>query len=185
MKNIILFLTISILLPACQGGNSGNSNTSEIREAKGGKKYGGIFKVNQNEYIKSLYPPNIIDVYSYRVSTLIYEGLFKFNPNTLEPTLAIAESFEVDETNTIYTIKLRKGVRFHDADCFPDGKGREVTADDVKYCFTLVCTQNKNNQGFTIFEGLLKGADEYYKASAGGNKPAKEIEGVKVIDSHT
>jgi peptide/nickel transport system substrate-binding protein len=185
MKRFIFFLIIAALISACGGGNSGNSDTNTTREAKGGKRYGGIFKVNQNEYVRSLYPLNIVDVYSYRVSTLIYEGLFKFNPTTLEPALAIAESFEVDDTGTIYTIKLRKGVRFHDADCFPDGKGREVTAEDVKYCFTMVCTQDKNNQGFTIFEGLLKGADEYYKASAGGNKPAKEIEGIKVIDSHT
>ncbi|MDW8297284.1 MAG: ABC transporter substrate-binding protein [Raineya sp.] len=181
--NGILVVFFCALLVNCKKGSE--SKSEDLKEAKGGKMYGGVLKVNQTEYIRSLYPLNIVDVYSYRVSTLIYEGLFKFNPIDLTPEPALAESVEIDETKTTYTIKLRQGVKFHDADCFSDGKGREVTAEDVKYCFTRVCTQDKNNQGFTIFEGLLKGADEYYQASANGNKPAKEIEGIQVLDKYT
>jgi peptide/nickel transport system substrate-binding protein len=184
MKKIAVFLIAIATITSC-GNGTDKTGSESLKEAKGGKKYGGVLKVNQNEYIKSLYPLNIIDVYSYRVSTQVYEGLFKFNPQDLMPTEALAESYTLDETKTIYTIKLRKGVRFHDADCFEGGKGREVTAEDIKFCFTQVCIQNKNNQGFTIFQGLLKGADEYYAASANGNKPSKEIEGIKVVDSHT
>ncbi|MDX1904749.1 MAG: ABC transporter substrate-binding protein [Thermonemataceae bacterium] len=183
MKRIAYFLVTIAIFTTC-GGNSNKENNT-LKEAKGGKKYGGIFKVNLNEYIKSLYPLNIIDIYSYRVSTQVYEGLFKFNANDLSPKEAIAESYTIDESKTVYTIKLRKGIKFHDADCFEGGKGREVTAEDVKFCFTQVCTQSKNNQGFTIFDNLLKGANDYYNASAGGKKPSKEIEGIKVVDKYT
>ena len=67
---------------------------------------------------------------------------------------------------------------------FPDGKGREMTANDVKFCFTLLCTQNRSNQGFTIFDGVVKGANDYYSASANGT-PDFEIEGIKVVDDYT
>jgi peptide/nickel transport system substrate-binding protein len=184
MKRITVFLITLAIATAC-GDNSEKTGSNTFKEAKGGKRYGGVLKVNQNEYIKSLYPLQIIDVYSYRVSTQVYEGLFKFNPQDLSPVEALAESYTLDESKTVYTIKIRKGVFFHDNECFKDGKGRELTAEDVKYCFTQVCTQSKNNQGFSIFDGLLKGANEYYEASADGKKPSKEIEGIKVLDSHT
>ncbi len=162
-----------------------NGATNLPKDAKGGKVYGGVFKLNETEYIKSLYPLSIIDVYSLRTATQIYEGLLKFKQDDLSLMPALAESYSVDETKTIYTFVLRKGVLFHDNECFSGGKGREMTAEDVKYCFTRTCTQDAQNQGFSVFQDVLKGANEYYKASAGGKKPSFEVEGLKVIDKNT
>jgi oligopeptide transport system substrate-binding protein len=144
-----------------------------------------VFKVNESDYIKNLFPHNITDAISYRVANQVYEGLMKFNQADLSLIKGIAEDYSVDPSKTVYTFKLRKGVFFHDNECFPGGKGRELTAEDVKFCFTQLCTQNINNQGFSVFQGILKGADEYYKASEGGKKPSFEVEGIKVIDPNT
>jgi peptide/nickel transport system substrate-binding protein len=51
---------------------------------------------------------------------------------------------------------------------FDNGKGREVVAEDIKHCFTTICTQDPNNQSFSIFKDILKGANKYDQASAGG-----------------
>ena len=146
----ILFTTIfSAFLVSCgDTQNADNGVVSLPKDAKGGKSYGGVFKLNETEYIKSLYPLSIIDVYSLRTATQIYEGLLKFKQDDLSLMPALAESYSVDETKTIYTFVLRKGVFFHDNECFPSGKGREMTAEDVKYCFTRTCTQDAQNQGF-------------------------------------
>ncbi|MBC7451727.1 MAG: ABC transporter substrate-binding protein [Cytophagales bacterium] len=186
-KSLLPLLLAAMFMGACSGDKDGKSENAEaLVEAKGGKYSGGIFKYNESEFIKNLFPHNITDATSYRIATQVYEGLLKFTQDSLKLTPGLAESFTLDASKTVYTFKLRKGVLFHDNDAFPEGKGRELTAEDVKYCFTLLCTSNpQQNQGFSMFQGILKGADEYYKASTGGVKPAFEVDGIKVIDPLT
>jgi peptide/nickel transport system substrate-binding protein len=57
--------------------------------------------------------------------TMFYNGLTELD-ETMNPKLALAESIENDKA-TVWTIKLRKGVQFHN--------GKELNADDV--VFTL------------------------------------------------
>ncbi len=187
MKKLLLTLACAgVLLSSCDTTKeTGSGESSNLTAAKGGRYYGGVFKVNESDYIKNLFPHNITDAISYRVANQVYEGLMKFNQADLSLIKGIAEDYSVDPSKTVYTFKIRKGVFFHDNECFPNGKGRELTAEDVKFCFTQLCTQNINNQGFSVFQGILKGADEYYKASEGGKKPSFEVEGIKVIDPNT
>lgn len=186
-KVLVILLCAGLSLYSCQQPKEGDTSDPEaLREAKGGKYYGGLFKVNESDYFKNLFPHNIRDAISYRIATQVYEGLVKFDPADLSLVPSLAESWTEDTSKTVYTFKLRKGVFFHDNPCFPEGKGREMTAEDVKYAFTLLCTEHINNQGFSaVFKGVLKGADRYYEASAGGKKPNFEVEGIKVIDPST
>ena len=157
-----------------------------LRKGKGGRFYGGVFKINEPEFIKTMFPHNITDAISTRVASQIYEGLFKFDPADLSIKKCLIEDYTVDSSGTTYTFKLKKNIYFHNDPCFTGGKGRLVTANDVKFCFTLLCTQNANNQGFgSVFKDVLKGANEYYNASADGKIPAKEVEGIKVVDNNT
>jgi peptide/nickel transport system substrate-binding protein len=55
--------------------------------------------------------------------TMFYNGLTDLD-DRLNPTLALAESIE-HEKATVWTIKLRKGVQFHD--------GKELTSEDVVF----------------------------------------------------
>ncbi|MCU0429449.1 MAG: ABC transporter substrate-binding protein [Cytophagaceae bacterium] len=184
MKNSILAVVLaSIFLGGCNDSKDAADNPNALVEAKGGKYYGGVFVVNESDYIKNLFPHNMVDAISYRVASQVYEGLMKFEQKDLSLKPAIAESYTVDSSQTVYTFKLRKGVFFHDDKCF-DGKGRELTSEDVKFCFTLLCTPSSNNQGFSCFDNILKGAHEYYEAAKNG-KPSFEVEGIKVIDPYT
>ena len=186
-----LFSKLFVLLVLCYsnfscGGSKDYSNEKRgLIKTNGGKFYGGVFKINESEYIKNLFPHNITDAYSYRVASQIYEGLFKFDPETLEVTKGLIEDYQIDESGTIYTFHLKKGVFFHENLCFADGKGREMNARDVKYCFTKLCTNNINNQNFFIFKGILKGADKYYISSAENKIPDFDVEGIRVKDDYT
>lgn len=178
------FVFLASLCFSCGGGNTENTE-GDLRPGEGGKFYGGIFRINESEYIKNLFPHNITDAYSYRVASQVYEGLFKFNPENLNVTKGLVDDFSVDESGTIYTFKIKKGIFFHDNPCFSDGTGREVTARDIAYCFTQLCTKSINNQHFSIFETVLKGAKAHYDASSNGKKPNFGVEGIKVIDDYT
>ncbi len=186
MKRILVYLSCAIFfLSSCNNSNTSSESIKHPQEAKGGRFYGGVFRLNESEYIKNLFPPSITDAFSYRVASQIYEGLFKFDHTNLKVINCLAESYAVDASGTIYTFQLKKGVFFHDDICFANGKGREMKAEDIKYCFTKICTQSTDNQQFHIFKGILKGADKYYAASANGKNPGFDIEGIKVLNEYS
>jgi peptide/nickel transport system substrate-binding protein len=64
------------------------------------------------------------------IQRLVFEGLTRPGPDGL-PMPALAESWAVDESGTVYTFTLRNGVTWHD--------GAPVTVDDV--LFTLRAVQ--------------------------------------------
>jgi len=176
------------LLTALSCGKSENEENKELTftKGKGDRYYGGILRINESEYIRNLFPHNITDAYSYRVASQIYEGLFKFDDQTLEIKPNLVDKYEVDETGTVYTFHLKDNVYFHDDPCFEESKGRKLTAKDVEYAFTRLCTANSNNQSFSsIFKGVLKGADEYYNQTKNGITPEGGVDGIKVLDDLT
>lgn len=177
------YVFVIILLVACNGQTKREFN---LHEAKGGKYYGGIFRYNEEEYFKSLYPLNITEVTAHRLCEQIYDGLVTFNDSSLAIEPALAEKWDINPSGTIYTFHLRKGVVFHDDACFPNGKGREMKAQDVKYCFDRLCYHNPaDNQGFWIFKDVVKGASLYDSLTANKIKADSGVAGVKVIDDYT
>jgi oligopeptide transport system substrate-binding protein len=181
---LLCFCYLLLFISGCNNSNKRNAVAQQSKVAKGGRFYGGIFRLNESEYIKNLFPPTITDAFSYRVASQIYEGLLKFDQNSLKVIKCLAERFEVDDSGTIYTFHLKKGVFFHDDACFADGKGRELNSADIKYCFTQLCTQSPLNQQFSLFRGILKGATKYYNATANNHHPNFDIEGIKIINKY-
>ncbi len=81
-----------------------------------------------------LIPYIYIDMPSYRVQMLIFEGLVKIDPDlNVKPALAV--SWEVSDGFRKYKFKLRDGVVFHD--------GTRFTARDVKYTVDLLKRSEK------------------------------------------
>jgi peptide/nickel transport system substrate-binding protein len=180
MKNFYILFLLGLIAAGC--GNSGPQKGHP--EAKGGRIYGGTLKVNETDPYISLFPHRISDVISIDIANQIYEGLVRIDPKRITNILpCIAERWEVNEGGTIYTFHLKKGVRFHNDPCFPEGVGREVRAQDFRYSFELLCTFAEDN-ALSAFRSYVKGAKEYFEASKKG-KPSFELEGVKVIDDYT
>jgi len=193
MKKLLSILTISVLLASCGGPEDVVDPGTQMVELKGHYVHndvkeriyaGGMFRMNEVEEFKNLYPLSIVDVVSHRIGNQIYQGLLKFDQATLEVIPGLAESWDISPDGKEYTFLLQKGVMFHDNECFPDGKGRELTAEDVKYCFTKVCESSGNNKLFGMFQDRVVGANEYYDASVNGSVEGMSVEGIEVISDY-
>jgi oligopeptide transport system substrate-binding protein len=143
------------------------------------------------ETLKGLDPIHANDLYSGIAIGQIYESLFQYHylkrPYVLIP--ALAESMPTTSADGLtHTIKLKKGVHFQDNPCFTDGKGREMTADDVIYSFKRLADPSNLGDGWWIFDGKIKGFNEWVetrkksKTDATFNAP---IEGLQAPDKNT
>ncbi|HTF03130.1 MAG TPA: peptide ABC transporter substrate-binding protein [Bacteroidia bacterium] len=183
MKKYLLFLPIVFFAASC-GTDPGGNDRVAVGKGDYQPVYGGTLRYNETDKLQTLCPAQITDAISNHVATQIYEGLVKFDPRTLEIMDGIADDWSVDESGTTYTFKIRSDVKFHDDACFPEGKGRALTAQDVLYSFELLCTDNKKNENFgTTFSHRVVGADAFFAAGTGA-KPGS-LEGVKVVDDKT
>ncbi len=156
MKTQFLWtLLLILLLTACS-----SSQKERIEESKKVTKYNGIFRINEPEYINGLFPHYIIDPISRRVSSQIFEGLLKYNVNTLKVEPCLANYYNVNDSKTRYTFFIRHNVYFHDNECFPNHKGRELVAEDIAYCFRLLQQKSKLNRGYELFKNMFVQEDE-------------------------
>jgi oligopeptide transport system substrate-binding protein len=177
-----IYLSIIILLSACQN----KKKEFVFTEAKGGRFYGGTFRYNEEEYLKSLYPLNVTEVTAHRIAEQIYEGLVKFDDSTLAVLPCLAKSWDISADGMKYTFHLRNNVFFHDDDCFENNIGRKVTAHDFKYCFDRLCYNNPaENQGFWIFKDIVQGANEYYAKTETNKNDFSGVSGIVAIDDTT
>ena len=179
-----LFLALPLLV-GCGGTDEGGSNANGGSEASGDVVSGGIYRFNEPDGIKTLDPVALGDAPSHHVVNQIAETLVDFDGDlNLVPELA--ESWEVSEDGKTYTYHLRKGVMFHDDDCFPGGKGREMTAADVKYSLDRALDARALTKGSDYFRDMVVGAAEYYNATtSGGAVPEGGVAGFRVVDDYT
>lgn len=183
MRKLLVAISAIIILASCGGGEQQQQQTE--RKAKGPVAYGGVFRLNEVEDFRNLFPLNVTEVSSFRIANQVYEGLVRFSQKDLSIVPCIAEKWEVSEDATKFKFFLKQGVKFHDDPCFPDNKGREVTAEDFKYSFTRLCTVDSENQMFWLFDGKVKGASEYYQSTIDGSPLAEGVTGIKVVDNYT
>lgn len=161
-----------------------SSQTAALRPAEGGKFYGGIYRVNETDAIKTLDPAGLNDAPSHHVVHQIAESLVDFDKD-LKLVPELAESWELSEDQLTYTYHLRKGVMYHDSPCFPDGKGREMKASDVKFCFDRILDAKTASKGADYFRGKVQGGQAYYDASTNGPAPKGGVPGFRVVDDYT
>lgn len=181
-----VILLLAVVVGGC--GTRGEQPVAELRPAAGGRNYGGIFRVNETGELRSLDPVRINDATSSHIAEQVYDRLVTLDEN-LELRPDLAERFEISPDGKVITYYLRRGVYFHDAACFPDGKGREMTAEDVRYSFTRVCDFRTGTLGFDYFNGKLEGAAEYFeatkRAAKGGELSPADVSGLVVVDKYT
>lgn len=184
MKNhrFIYYLALILIGFACGSDVEDDQpqlDPNELIQAEGGKFSGGVLRLNSIEDFTSLFPASINDIYSTHIASQGYEGLLRLNQKTLEVEPCLAESFEINSNKKKYTFHIRKGVKFIDDECFEGGVGREITAQDFKYCFEYLCSNHKENKWGSLFRNRLVGANEY------GDGKAKNVAGIHVVDDYT
>ncbi len=161
-----------------------NPNNSSMSELPGGVMRGGIFRYNETQYLRSMFPLNVSEVVGHRIVNQIYEGLIRLNQESLMVEPCLAQSWTISEDARVYTFKLRRGVRFHDDPSFASGKGREVKAADFVYCFEQLCTPDGANKGFSFFVDRIAGARAYFD-EGGAGKATAPLRGIRALDDYT
>lgn len=187
MKKIFIPLAASLFtlgLASCSSCSDDNKDNHDGAEGKGGVYMGGVMRMNEVEAFKSLNPIAVNEIVGFHIGGQLFEGLVKFNQNDLSIMPAIARSWESNADQTEWTFHIRQGVKFHADACFPDGKGRTVTANDIKLCFDKLCTADPNNAQFDVtFKDRVVGANEAFEASKAGKNMA--VSGIKVVNDTT
>ncbi|MBL7016955.1 MAG: hypothetical protein ISR84_05300 [Kiritimatiellales bacterium] len=162
----------------------GRQDLDELRFADEQVLYG------QTARIQGFDPAKSGDVSSSMAIGKMYEGLLEYSyldrPYKVEPSLAAAMP-EVSRDGLTYTFKIRAGIFFQDDPCFPDGRGRELVAEDFVYSIKRVADIKNASSGYWAFNGRIVGLDDF-RTSTEGAEPTDydaPIEGLRALDDRT
>ncbi len=133
---------------------------------------GGTLIATYSTDLASLDPPTALSTMDWgSVALVLYNGLYIFDlNNNLVPELADGMP-QVSADRLVYTIKLKKGVQFHN--------GRELKAADVKYSIERNAMPESKSWAATEPMAFLVGGKDVLDGKA------KEANGIKVVDDYT
>ncbi|NLL37474.1 MAG: ABC transporter substrate-binding protein [Fretibacterium sp.] len=142
-------------------------------------QYGGVLAWRITSDPPALDPAHANIVISARGANLYCETLVEISKDGQELLPMLAESWEVNEDSTVWTFRLRPGVKFHKTGY--QGKptangGREVVAADVKYSFERLLREKAAR---AYFLNSIKGYQELF------DEKADSWEGIEVLDDRT
>ena len=132
-------------------------------------KIGGTFRIFLQEPV-SLDPSYCFEQEGMKVIKQVWDGLVKYDPETLEVKPSIAESWDISNDGLVYTFNLKKSVKFH--------SGRELKAEDFVFSWSRAVLQ-KNAAPLAAHLMPIVGFDECQDGTA------TILEGVKAIDDYT
>ena len=170
MKLLTLFI-ISLMLFSCSGKKEDNTLTL------------GLIKG-----ITSLDPAMAFDGKSLKLIAQSYEPLYQYHyqirPFKIIPLLAEGMP-QWNGERTSLTIKIKKGIRYHDHPLF-EGKKRYVVAQDFINQLKRLAFKPLNSPGYGFFN-IIKGLEEFSK-TVGNNVllfAKTPISGAKAVDDYT
>jgi ABC-type transport system substrate-binding protein len=139
----------------------------------------------------SLDPVKGFETAGSEIVLMVYDSLLTYSylerPYKLAPRLVTAMP-ELGADKLTYTFELRRGVRFHDDPCFPGGKGRELTTDDVLYSLKRYADGRLNPKSWFAMEGAVAGLDAYRAETLKPGAPTDygklEVAGIKKLDAY-
>lgn len=162
----LLIVGLVALLPGC----ARKEEPKTEKPATEKPVYGGTFNTLVAADPVSLDPAHISESEGFRIGVMVFDGLVDYDPKTLEVKPELAESWEVNDDATVWTFKIRKGVKFHN--------GQEVKAIDFKKCWERACAKDTQSEVAYIL-APIKGYDEMQEGKA------TELSGVKALDDYT
>jgi peptide/nickel transport system substrate-binding protein len=117
---LLAALVLALGVVGCGGGDDDDEEAggATTAAAEGGGKTGGTLVFAGAADPVALDGALVSDGESLRVITQIFETLVALKPGTTEPEPGLAESWEANDDGTVWTFKLRQGVKFHDGSAF-------------------------------------------------------------------
>ncbi|NND94696.1 MAG: ABC transporter substrate-binding protein [Flavobacteriales bacterium] len=176
MTRKVGFILLLVIVLGC--GQQQKSDEVKTDMSKGG----GILVLNQFQGFSTLFPPSAYEGSATQLGSHVYETLLAYDPGSKALIPSLAESWEMNDDATLFSLKIREGVFFHDDPCFEDGKGRLMTGKDVLYCLKALCENNPRNRNSWLFLDLIKGANEFYSQKK--SSLADPLEGIRLTDKY-
>jgi peptide/nickel transport system substrate-binding protein len=176
-----LVLCCLAAIAACGGADT----RSERKEGTGGKVYGGVYHMNVLRGSPNGLDPVLINSkHADDIASQIFDKLIDLDSGLhLVPELA-RELPSISGDGRIYRFSLRSDVSFHDDSSFSGGRGRRVTAGDVKYSLTRCCDPRARTVAYWAFQDKVVGATEYFESINAG-KPTDGVAGFRALDDTT
>ncbi|OUR93086.1 hypothetical protein A9Q84_21520 [Halobacteriovorax marinus] len=153
------------------------------------KDYSSALNVSLSGEISTLDPANSYDTISASIVYQGYEQLYEYHylkrPYTLQPLLAEGMPL-IENEGKKYTIKIRKGIQYHDDPAFK-GKKRFVLARDFVNQIKRLAYLPTNSNGWWLFDQKIKGLNEFRQKAKRSfdNFKNNEISGLYTTDDHT
>ncbi len=155
-NNILIIFLISIFLFQC--------NTNEKLIDKDKPVYGNILKISCLASLKHLDPHKIFFKTDKNITAIFYETLLKFSNIQYDSIIPnIAEKWEIYNNGKNIKFYLRKNIYFHDDPCFKNGKGRNLTSDDVIFSFMRMADKKTNCNNYYLYSNKIEGIESYHK----------------------
>ncbi len=154
---------------------------------------GSVFRYPLRAKIKTLDAGNVEDVYGMFVCAQVYESLYTYHylkrPFVLEPLLAEGMPVLSDD-KLMYTIHIKQGVYFQDDPCFPEGKGRELKADDFVFAFKRLANIRYASPNWGGLKDRIVGLDDFRTYTKQFKDAYEvdysyEVEGLTALDDYT
>ncbi len=143
--------------------------------------------------VQTLDSGNLRDVYGMTVAGNIYEPLYEYHylkrPYEIIPLLADGMP-DISEDKLTYTIRIKQGIQYQDDPCFPEGKGRHVTAHDFVYALKRIANVKYRSQNWPSWNDRVVGLDafrDYTKQfpDEWAVDYSYEVEGLRALDDYT
>jgi peptide/nickel transport system substrate-binding protein len=177
-RGAVLGMSASVMgavLAACGGANSTNNSSaakSATTPSSAGATKGGTLKLASTTPATALNPLLVDDAGGLCLLAQTGEFLTFDNNITLSLEPMLATSWKHNGDGTVWTFKLRSGVKFHN--------GQPMTADDVVYTFQQLSDPKNASNALSVLQGVLKpagvravdsGTVAFHLEAANGNFP--------------
>ncbi len=143
--------------------------TAACKRPPGGDSHVKTLRYPIRSDIGSLDPVRASTQYQSIAIAQIFDTLVEFKfpkvPYELTPSL-LTKMPEQSADGRTWSFELKEGVRFQDDPCFTAtaGKGREIVSEDFFYSLRRSCDSHWSPTGYWLFEGRIRGLDEYKTA---------------------
>jgi oligopeptide transport system substrate-binding protein len=148
-----------------------------------------------NGDVRSLDPQKSYDEVSQFILEPVQDCLLEYEvmktrPYTLGPCLLeeVPKAEPGADGSVTYHCALKTGIFYHDDPCFPEGKGREVVAQDVQYAFQRLCDPKLESPFFSNLADYVQGMQEAYDAAKKTDGKLDfdktKVSGIEVLDAH-
>lgn len=145
LKRLLLFagtgLVAVLALSACGKGETPAERATEA----------SVLLINNGGEPSALDPqfaqPGVIE---NRIMLALFEGLVRYDPKTLEPVPAIAESWTVSDDGLRWTFRLRENAKFSD--------GKAITSADFLFAFRRILSPKLASPCASLFFAPVKNA---------------------------